>query len=110
MRPLPAPSRAAACRGELPAPPAAMARSSRSLLWALALAAVLLCGSAASGSGLPVPAALGKGGKRSYGFRVQSRDFQPTFRRSLLRNSTMPLHGAVKDYGCASRPPACHAM
>ena len=87
-----------------------MARSSRSLLWALALAAGLLCGRAASGSGLPVPAALGTGGKRSYGFRVQSRDFQPTFRRSLLRNSTMPLHGAVKDYGCASRPPACHAM
>jgi len=30
---------------------------------------------------------------------VQSHDLQPTFRRSLLRNSTMPLHGAVKDYG-----------
>ncbi len=39
--------------------------------------------------------------KRSYGFRVQSRDreFQHTFRRALLRNATMPLHGAVKDYG-----------
>ena len=39
------------------------------------------------------------GGKRSFGFRVQSRNALPTFRRSLLRNTTMPLHGAVKDYG-----------
>ena len=41
-------------------------------------------------------------GKRSFGFRVESRDRatgHPSFRRSLLRNSTLPLHGAVKDYG-----------
>ncbi|KAL4450641.1 hypothetical protein ABPG77_000997 [Micractinium sp. CCAP 211/92] len=40
--------------------------------------------------------------KRSFGFRVRShdRDLQePKFRRSLLRNTTLPLHGAVKDYG-----------
>ena len=44
----------------------------------------------------------GAAGKRAFGFRVESRDRavgHPSFRRSLLRNSTLPLHGAVKDYG-----------
>lgn len=53
-------------------------------------------------TGAPAAAAPG-GKKRSFGFRVRSRDRdlqEPKFRRSLLRNTTMPLHGAVKDYGC----------
>lgn len=52
-------------------------------------------------TGAPAAAAPG-GKKRSFGFRVRSRDRdlqEPKFRRSLLRNTTMPLHGAVKDYG-----------
>lgn len=69
--------------------------------WALGL--LLLCG------GLCTPAAgVAPPRRRSFGFRVQSRDAAaagpgaaPTFRRSLLRNATMPLHGAVKDFGCA---------
>lgn len=61
------------------------------VLLAVLLAAAVQC----------VGSAEAAASKRSYGFRVQSRDLQPhtTFRRSLLRNSSMPLHGAVKDYG-----------
>lgn len=69
-------------------------RGARAAAWAVAL--LLLCGAAGE--------AAGAARKRSFGFRVQSRDPQPgapAFRRSLLRNVTMPLHGAVKDYGCA---------
>lgn len=38
-------------------------------------------------------------GKQFYQFRVESRDQEPSTRRGLLRNATLPLHGAVKDYG-----------
>lgn len=67
------------------------------LLLPLLLLCGVVCGEAARASR-----------RRSFGFRVQSRDFQPTFRRSLLRNATMPLHGAVKDFGCAIAAATCH--
>ncbi|PSC67812.1 acid protease [Micractinium conductrix] len=43
-------------------------------------------------------------GKRSFGFRVHEHDASlasplVSRRRALLRNSTLPLHGAVKDFG-----------
>lgn len=61
----------------------------------LLLAALLACCGAQGG---------GATGRRYFGLRIQSRDEQqPTFRRSLLRNTTMPLHGAVKDFGCVRR-------
>jgi hypothetical protein len=48
-------------------------------------------------------APLAHGGKRSFTLRVQSRGMDGAAgapgRRRLLRNSTLPLHGAVKDYG-----------
>ena len=40
--------------------------------------------------------------RRSFALRIESRDRdwgRPSERRSLLRNVTVPLHGAVKDYG-----------
>ena len=64
---------------------------------AAAAALALLLLAAVTAAEVPQP---GGGRKRSFGFRVQSRDGAAhTFRRSLLRNATIPLHGAVKDYG-----------
>jgi len=42
------------------------------------------------------------GGKRSFTLPLHSKDYHGTdlnFRRKLLRNATLPLHGAVKDFG-----------
>lgn len=68
--------------------------------WVALLTLMLFVGSKGAGGTGGSSSGYRHSGKRtSFGFRVQARDFQPTFRRSLLRNSTMPLHGAVKDYG-----------
>lgn len=77
-------------------------RPGRAGWWALGAAGASLMLSLLLAAGAPAAAAATTK-KRSFGLRVHShdRDLQgPTFRRSLLRNTTMPLHGAVKDYGC----------
>lgn len=45
---------------------------------------------------------LASGGKQHFTLRVESRDAdwgRPGLRRALMRNITMPLHGAVKKFG-----------
>ena len=55
-------------------------------LWLL-VALCLLAGAGASQAGFVLPLLRRDGGLLA---------------RGLLRNATLPLHGAVKDYGCAS--------
>ncbi|KAL4433645.1 hypothetical protein ABPG75_000086 [Micractinium tetrahymenae] len=76
-------------------------RPGRPAWWAVRAAGAALLLALLLAAGAPA-AAASPAKKRSFGFRVHSRDRQlqgPSFRRSLLRNTTMPLHGAVKDYG-----------